>query len=433
MSIKLKVTIFLSILFATVLGNTICTFLLENYTLERTKWIDHTHEVIILSERYLGSLQDAETGQRGYLLTKKLNYLEPYHTSLKESTVLFDELYAKTSDNPAQTTRLNIIKKLMDNKFAELAQTIKLTQQDDYAASLKLVESGVGKKVMDEIRVELKEFIYTEKLLLQQRKGDFQANRSQIVTLIVVAITFFVMMAIFTFMFLSKTLFVPMELLLKNTQRMDDGLKIDIRDITSQDEMGYLLSSFYKMNEKVTEREESLSYTANHDELTGLANRVKLFEVLGDSIKTAHNNKSKVAVLFLDLDKFKVVNDTLGHEAGDVLLMEASSRFTNAVRSDDKVFRIGGDEFLILLNDIQETSDVEHVMNNILDTIKIPVLHKGEVIKLSVSIGIAIFPEDATTPDELIRAADIAMYTAKQEADVNYKFFDTGLLKRSTD
>ena len=433
MSIKVKITLFLLILFLTVIGNIFFTFQLEQISTKKQKWIHHTHQVIITTDDFLSSMQDLETGQRGYLLTENVNYLEPYYNGLIDAKNAFDILYAKTLDNKNQTKRLVKIKILMNSKISELQETIELVKNGDLQKAIILVKNDIGKNIMDKLRSIVKDFTYEETLLLEKRKGEFLAHKSQVITLIFVAMTFFIMMAIFTFLFLNKTLFYPMELLLRNTHKMEDGEKIDIKDITSQDEMGYLLSSFFQMNEKVVLREANLNYIANHDELTGLKNRVKVYEYINKSIEKAKEENTKVAVLFIDLNKFKEINDRLGHEAGDVLLKEAASRFNSVVRSTDFVFRFGGDEFLILLANITDLLAVEKIINSILESIKTPVKYKDEKIQISVSIGIALYPEDALTSDELIKASDIAMYAAKRDKTLDYKHFEANMLKRSSD
>jgi len=132
--------------------------------------------------------------------------------------------------------------------------------------------------------------------------------------------------------------------------------------------------------------------------------------------------------LFIDLNKFKLINDTLGHEAGDFLLKEAANRFKNAIRTDDIVFRLGGDEFLILITNVMNNSQVKEVITKIFESIKTPVNYNGKPIDISASIGIAMFPKNGETPEELMKAADAAMYAAKQDKDSHYKFFDTAML-----
>ena len=152
-----------------------------------------------------------------------------------------------------------------------------------------------------------------------------------------------------------------------------------------------------------------------------------------DVIDDLKKFKTKFAVLFIDLNKFKELNDTLGHDAGDVMLKEVSSRLQSSVRSDDIVFRMGGDEFLILTKNIKDTLEVENIVSNIFETTKSSVMIQGQPIEISLSIGIAISPDDTESSDQILKYSDIAMYEAKRDKETDYKFFDKSMLKRSND
>jgi len=430
MTIKQKIMIFLGILFISVIGNSFLTYKLEQYSQEKAKWIEHTHKVILFMKEYFMAMEDAETGQRGYLLTQNSKYLEPYHNGIKNAEENFLELQKLTVDKKNQDL-LKEIKILENKKFNELQFTIDLTNNNHLSKALLIVKEDKGRLIMDSLRKQATKFLAREKELLNQHENEYIVLRTRIVTLIAISVTFFTMLAFFTMLFLNRTLFEPMQLLLNSTKKVEEGEQIDIRDITTQDEMGYLLSSFYKMNEKVVQREASLSHKVSHDELTKLLNRESLYSCIDHAIESSKVDDTKVAILFLDLNKFKEVNDTLGHKAGDFLLLEASKVFVKSVRSSDKVFRIGGDEFLILLKDITDVAQVETVIHKILDALKIPVMYQGHKLEISTSIGIAIFPEDAQSPDELVKASDMAMYVAKEDKKVNYKYFDISMLKKN--
>ena len=432
MTIKQKITLFLSILFISVIGNAFLTYKLEQYSQDKAKWVKHTNEVITHMREYLSGMQDSETAQRGYLLTKNTIYLEPYHYGSLKVEEHYNELLKLTLDKPNQIL-LTEMKKLKIRKFNELQITIQLTNDGKFTEALSIVNKNSGKLIMDSLRKKSTKFLNKELQILNQHENEFIELRTRIVTLIAISVTFFTMLALFTMLFLNRTLFEPISLLLNSTKKVEKGEQIDIGDITTQDEMGYLLSSFYKMNEKVVKREACLTHKVSHDELTKLLNRESLYSSIDSAIESSKENNSKVAILFLDLNKFKMINDTLGHKAGDFLLIEASKVFTKSLRNSDKVFRIGGDEFLILLENITDISQVDTVIHKIFNTLKTPVVYQGKELIISTSIGIAIFPEDGKSPDELVKASDIAMYTAKKEIDLSYKYFDVSMLKRKSD
>jgi len=162
---------------------------------------------------------------------------------------------------------------------------------------------------------------------------------------------------------------------------------------------------------------------ANFDSLTGLANRNLFSERLSDAIDASESNKGRLALLFIDLDRFKYVNDALGHSMGDHLLREASERIVRDVRNSDTVARLGGDEFAVLLSENNEDNKIEAIVVNILESLSRPFLLKGNDAFISASIGVTVFPDDGETAETLLRKADSAMYLAKERGRNNFQFF----------
>ncbi len=161
--------------------------------------------------------------------------------------------------------------------------------------------------------------------------------------------------------------------------------------------------------------EQELRYLANYDMLTGLPNRTLLSERLSDTVLQARHNNTRVAVLYMDLDRFKHVNDSMGHATGDRLLKAAGGRLRQCLRENDTVARVGGDEFTMVLSDVDNTSDVEAVATKIITAFTEPVLlDNHQEILISPSIGVALYPEHSPIPDDLIKHADTAMYQAKE-------------------
>lgn len=171
------------------------------------------------------------------------------------------------------------------------------------------------------------------------------------------------------------------------------------------------------------EAENRLKQLAHFDPLTGLPNRALFLERLKWSLEMAKRNKKQVALMFLDLDRFKLVNDTLGHQAGDRLLIEVARRLEGCVRGTDTVSRLAGDEFTVILTNINTPDDARIVANKILTSFTPPVLLEGRDVFISTSIGITTFPIDSTTIDQLLKNADTAMYHAKEQGRNNYQFF----------
>lgn len=185
----------------------------------------------------------------------------------------------------------------------------------------------------------------------------------------------------------------------------EEALQVIIRDITEK---------------KLANRR--LEFLAHHDSLTGLANRVLFFDRLAMTLHKAERDRHGAALLFIDLDHFKGVNDTFGHDAGDTLLREVARRIEACLRKVDSVARMGGDEFTVILSRIAGASDAAVVAEKILQSLSVPVVLPGGEFTAGASIGISIFPEDAAVAESLLKQADAAMYEAKRFGRNRFSF-----------
>lgn len=189
----------------------------------------------------------------------------------------------------------------------------------------------------------------------------------------------------------------------------------------------------YAIERKRTE--ERLNHLAHYDSLTGLSNRKHFYDTLKNAIALARRHETKLALLLLDLNAFKAINDTLGHYVGDLLLQGVAHRLRECMRETDCVARIGGDEFTLILTDIMDEEDASAAASKIVEAISPPFLIDGRVLDIGVSIGISIYPNDADQIESLVRNADVAMYQAKAAEGVqsNYQFFSANMNHRATE
>jgi diguanylate cyclase (GGDEF)-like protein len=178
---------------------------------------------------------------------------------------------------------------------------------------------------------------------------------------------------------------------------------------------------------------EEMLRLAQHDTLTNLTNRGVLQDRLSHAVSTAGRNGTRVAVLFLDLDGFKHINDSLGHSIGDKLLQSIAKRLLACVRASDTVGRLGGDEFVIVLSDVVHARDAGLKAANILNAIAAPIQICEQSITISGSIGITTYPDDGQDATTLIKNADLAMYRAKEEGRNNYQFFERAMNVRAVE
>ena len=177
---------------------------------------------------------------------------------------------------------------------------------------------------------------------------------------------------------------------------------------------------------------ESLAFRALHDPLTGLANRSLLSDRIERAVVRARRDDSYAAVLFCDLDRFKVLNDSLGHDAGDIVLRVISSRLTDCVRSVDTVGRLGGDEFVVVCEGLTDPNEARILADRIIAEVSEPVPVGDSLLHMSTSIGIAVCnPDSDATAVTLRRDADIAMYRAKSESRGAWSFFDVSLREQA--
>ena len=194
------------------------------------------------------------------------------------------------------------------------------------------------------------------------------------------------------------------------------------------------ISGFRGVGHDITARkhaEEQIQFLASHDSLTGLPNRMMFSQMLNHAIQSAKRYKRQFAVCFIDLDRFKIVNDTLGHEAGDQLLQEMARRFKQTLRAADVVARLGGDEFVILIEEANDLSQIITVAQKILAAAFKPMSLMNEECRVTASIGISIYPQDATDEQSLMKTADKAMYFAKEEGKNNFQFYSKDIKSQS--
>ncbi|MCD4668521.1 MAG: EAL domain-containing protein, partial [Sulfurimonas sp.] len=175
------------------------------------------------------------------------------------------------------------------------------------------------------------------------------------------------------------------------------------------------------------QEKEKVKHMAYHDSLTSLPNRMNIEEYIKNRLPIIHRNNSKLAVLFIDLDRFKIINDTLGHDVGDDLLVECSKRIKDCLRESDILARVGGDEFIVVIESPSDDYSAAHVCENILNLFKKPIQTKTNILNITLSIGVSIYPDDANEYKGLLKYADIAMYEAKSSGKNTYRYYQKKL------
>lgn len=211
-------------------------------------------------------------------------------------------------------------------------------------------------------------------------------------------------------------------------RRKSGQLYLELLTITAINDTDGNTSNYAALFSDIThirENEDQIRQLAYYDALTKLPNRRLLEDRLELAIRHAHRHKQRLAVLFLDLDHFKRVNDSLGHAAGDDLLLDVSRRMNARLREDDTLARLGGDEFIVLLPDLSEPDEVIRIARRLLDAIAEPFQIKNQSFRIGCSLGISLYPDDAADAEQLLHHADAAMYRAKQEGRNTFRLYST--------
>jgi len=239
----------------------------------------------------------------------------------------------------------------------------------------------------------------------------------------------FSLLAIILSAIVSRAMTGPLNMMVRAAKRFSADHAIVDLPVTRNDEVGLLARTFRDMqtqiNARLTELYESqrdVNHIARHDALTGLANRLMLYDRLEHAIAASQRSGRRIALIFIDLDRFKEINDTHGHAVGDKVLKAVSNRLKKMVREVDTVARLGGDEFVILFDSIDDPREIAIIAQKVIDGLRLPLEIDGQEYRIGVSLGISVYPQDGDNAMELLDRADLAMYRAKKAGGDTFRF-----------
>lgn len=337
-------------------------------------------------DAYLQSIIDAETGQRGFLLTGSEEYLEPLRTGVAALHSREEALRRFSNGHPRLRASLAALFLLRREKVAELEKTVALMKSGDRTAALRIVDRGEGARLMGQIRRRVARIEDRQEANMRESSAMSESRADRTVRgLVAFLLLFLLLLAVFSFL-------------------------------------------FFRFAREHRTLLALLGREAGVDALTGLPNRNFLMGMLELSMARAARGERSLGLLFHDLDGFKEINDRLGHAAGDRVLIEVAARFSRTVRPGDLVARLGGDEFVVLMPDMSGPEEAGDLASRQIGSLESPVMVSPREVSVSSSVGIAIFPEDGTTPKDLLSSADRAMYRAKARGSGQIVFCHDPLL-----
>ncbi len=346
-----------------------------------------------------------------------LAHLEMTHKIDKNSLEQLSEnldmqIEFSNDDKKYQNISIDLLK---ENSYIDIS--VHQNESDYYSSAHILAQNGT---------IYLVAFLNKSPLLQALEESR---NKFLLIIIIVTISVFFILQLIF-----EKRLYAPLSILIEQIKKIENKNYSLSMPVKTHDELEMISKNINQLAQTISKREselkesqKELEYLSLHDHLTTLPNRRYFMLKLENAIEKAKNEKTHIAVMFLDLDQFKQINDTLGHDIGDKLLKTVSERLSDTLNDSNTLARIGGDEFLILFEDIKNLRNIEVTAQKLLADFKVPFeCNKHEIIS-SASIGITIYPNDGKDSITLIKNADLAMYKSKNDGRNGYCFFSKDL------
>jgi diguanylate cyclase (GGDEF)-like protein len=345
---------------------------------EATRSVEDGLRVVELLRSVSSAVADSEAGQRSYIISESEEYLEDSSELLRVADRLLNDIRPLVGNDAVDLVKISALQSSIAARAAEFEHALTLLKNADRRAALKAISTKESRRNLD----------HTYELFRQ-----FRAKQD--------------------------------ELFIQRTRQVEKHSRFSLatQSIATFFGLVFLGLIYYLVYREITVRrqtEETLKIVATHDPLTALPNRTLLHERLSHALARAQRHARPLALLLVDLDRFKHVNDALGHEAGDTLLQLAARRLYDCLRETDTMARQGSDEFVVLMDELSDREAITGVAQRILDAMVEPIIIEGQEIHVTASIGISVYPDDGRT---LLTNADIALYRAKAKGGNNYQFY----------
>jgi diguanylate cyclase (GGDEF)-like protein len=422
MTLRRKVAVVIALPAMVLVAFAYLAFLAQQRSAAVLEATQHSYTVQHETDLVLTDLVDAETGTRGYLLTGNRAYLSPYERGAVAVHADLAKLDALTSSNTAESSRVARLQYLITDRLTslvELQRFAPLTLHTDQGAMTDSMDQGKG--VMDTIRSVLADLGTQETTVLEARQAELVRAQHLSFLLGVAGTPGAVLLALGFVFFSAKRLVSRINRIEQNARRLQRGEPLEDPG-DDRDEIGGLGRVVVETAAKLSELQKELRRLATIDELTGVANRRGFLAVAEHQLRLAARVGEPAALMYLDLDNLKPVNDTHGHAVGDQMLKEMAEVLISTFRDSDLVARVGGDEFCVLLA-TPEDPGAMIALGRLREVAARRSIEPGRLYELSFSVGMAEFDPAIPTPiDELLETADRLMYTEKRtKANLRHK------------
>jgi diguanylate cyclase (GGDEF)-like protein len=377
-AIPRKVIIGFSLGFAILAVNALLAYQTIVSLREAARSVEDGLQVADLLRSVNSAVVDSEAGQRGYIISQKKEYLEDSREVLRAAHRRLNDIRALIGSDAGALEKIDSLQASIAARTVEFEHTLERLTNGDRQSALEAISTEGSRRNLEDIYELFRQLRAKQGALFMERTRQVQEDSR----------------------FSLATQYIATFL----------GLAL----------LGLIYYLVYREITVRRQTEEKLRIVATHDPLTALPNRTLLHERLSHALAKAQRHGRALAVLLVDLDRFKHVNDTLGHEAGDTLLQVAARRFYDCLRETDTMARQGGDEFVVLMDELLDREPITHVAQRIMDAMVQPFVIEGQEVHLTASIGISVYPDDGRT---LLRNADIALYRAKEKGRNSCQFY----------
>ena len=394
----------------------------------RTAWLNMASELRLLVANRFGVFSNDSTAA----MKARLYNIHVHAAIIPEALTALEGLQQQDLLGFTASNNLPLLKDNLQQWLTAINQLMRRLSRPDWRMDLIQITTRIDPplgRMRDRLAaLQLEMDLQSAQDITQLTKSSQNLSRA---LLLIAAIV--ILLTIISYVFFNRLLLRPIAETTRALKEEALGRRDTVPPQTDLAETRDLIDAFHEMRRQVRSRETRLDHIAHHDELTRLPNRVLFNDRLDHALRMAERRDQQVALMFLDLDRFKQINDTLGHGIGDGLLIEVGKRLSKVVRRSDTVARLGGDEFAIVGEDLSSADEINLLAEKILAAFEQPFKVERHDLHVRTSIGIARCPEDSCDADDLTRAADTAMYEAKHCGRGNFQYYSTEMSRRAAE